>query len=119
MCYYIYMNLEAKPFLIESLVVQEDTTTHELNTNTSTIENLSTDNLKIFMLDVVQYFVAKADENLEKISATLVYNLGSERFLYQMTITDSGVEDYSTNPDVPSEIFTKEMLESEDFSEDV
>lgn len=113
------MNLEAKPFLIESLVVQEDLTMHELQTDTSVIENLCTDNLKLFMLDVIQNFVSNADENLEKISATLVYNVGADRFLYQMTIKEQGVQEYSTNPDVSSEIFTKEMLESEEFSEDV
>lgn len=108
----MYMTLEANPFIIESLVVQEDSTTHELKTDSSCVENLNCENLKLFMLEVVKHFIVKAGESLEKISATLVYNVGADRFLYQLIFTDAGVEEYSTNPAIPSETFTKEMLDS-------
>lgn len=101
------MKLEANPLIIESLVVQHGELEHTMNTETSQIENLREDNLKLFMVEAMSHIIKGADADLEKISGTLVYTVGSSRFLYQVTLSDWGVEEYSTNPNVEAESISR------------
>ena len=51
--------------------------------------------------------IKNANPDLEKISSTLVYTVGSNRFLYQVILSDWGVEEYSTNPNVEAESISR------------
>jgi hypothetical protein len=101
------MKLEANPLIIESLVVQQGELEHTLNTETSHVSNLREDNLKRFMAEAMSIIIKGANPDLEKICGTLVYTVGSNRFLYQVTLSDKGVEEYSTNPNVEAEILSR------------
>ena len=101
------MKLEANPLIIESLVVQQGELEHTLNTETSHVENLREDNLKRFMAEAMSFIIKGANPDLEKIAGTLIYTVGSNRFLYQVTLSDKGVEEYSTNPNVEAEILSR------------
>ena len=101
------MELEANPLIIESLVIQQGELEHTLLTETSQVENLREDNLKWFMVEAMSRIIKDANPDLEKISSTLVYTVGSNRFLYQVILSDWGVEEYSTNPNVEAESISR------------
>jgi len=74
------MELETNPLIIESLVIKQGILEHTLLTETSQVENLREDNLKVFLVEAMQHIIQGADEDLDKISGTLVYTVGSNRF---------------------------------------
>jgi hypothetical protein len=105
------MELETNPLIIESLVIKQGILEHTLLTETSQVENLREDNLKVFLVEAMQHIIQRADEDLEKISGTLVYTVGSNRFLYQVILSEWGVEEFSTNPNVEAESLSRKEVD--------
>jgi hypothetical protein len=105
------MELETNPLIIESLVIKQGILEHTLLTETSQVENLREDNLKVFLVEAMQHIIQGADEDLDKISGTLVYTVGSNRFLYQVILSDWGVEEFSTNPNVEAESLSRKEVD--------
>jgi hypothetical protein len=105
------MELETNPLIIESLVIKQGILEHTLLTETSQVENLREDNLKVFLVEAMQHIIQGADEDLDKISGTLVYTVGSNRFLYQVILSEWGVEEFSTNPNVEAESLSRKEVD--------
>jgi len=87
---------------IKSMVVciEDDVKTKEFyaNLETSEIYNLTTDNLRVFVAEAMKPFVETVD--LIKISTTLEYRIGESNHLYQVIITNNGIEEFTSNPNV-------------------
>jgi len=98
------MKLEHKPFIIKSMVVctQTPETSKEFyaNLDSSYISNLTALNLRMFVAEALQPLVNS--DFVIKISATLEYTVGDKNHMYQVIITDKGIEEFNSNPDVPA-----------------
>jgi hypothetical protein len=98
------MKLEQNPYIIKSMVVCTKTpeTTKEFyaDIDTSYISNLTAVNLRKFVAEALQSLVNS--DFVIKISATLEYTVGDRNHMYQVIITDEGIEEFNSNPEVPA-----------------
>lgn len=70
------------------------------NLDSSYISNLTAINLRRFVAEALQPLVNS--DFVIKISATLEYTVGDKNHMYQVIITDKGIEEFNSNPDVPA-----------------